>query len=35
MTKTTSKTMKMTPLPNDYIPGAYDVICAKGKAAKS
>jgi len=25
----------MTPLPNDYIPGEYDVICAKGKFAKS
>jgi len=35
MTKTTSKSMQMTPLPNDYIPGEYDVICAKGKAAKS
>mmetsp|Transcript_4231 Transcript_4231/g.4748 ORF Transcript_4231/g.4748 Transcript_4231/m.4748 type:complete len:231 (+) Transcript_4231:88-780(+) len=35
MTKTTFKTMQMTQLPNDYIPGEYDVICAKGKAAKS
>jgi len=30
-----AKTAKllMTPLPNDFIPGEYDVICAKGKAA--
>jgi len=25
---------KMTPLPNDFVPGPYDVICAKGKIAK-
>jgi len=38
MTKTTTtrpNKKMMTPLPNDYIPGEYDVICAKGKFAKS
>jgi hypothetical protein len=30
-----NKKSKMTPLRYDFIPGPYDVICAKGKAAKS
>ena len=26
---------KMTPLPKDFTPGPYDVICARGKEAKN